>query len=88
MVIQHCECTQCQKIVNLNMVKTVNFMLCKFYHNKKINNEESSPKQLYLQPQIPFLSHHMYPAFHSPTEPPLEGQLPFKLPGFTALTAF
>ena len=44
MVMQHCECTQCQKIVNLNMVKTVNFMLCKFYHNKKINNEESGPK--------------------------------------------
>ena len=44
MVTQHCECTQCQKIVNLNMVKTVNFMFCKFYHNKKINNEESGPK--------------------------------------------
>ena len=50
------------------MVKTVNFMLHKFYHNKKINNKESGPKQLYLQPQIPFLLTNMYLAFYSPIE--------------------
>ena len=43
MVAQQCECTQCHGTVHLKMVKTVNFMLCLFYHNKKMHGLQLKP---------------------------------------------
>ena len=39
MMVAHCECTECHWIVYLKMVRMLNFMLCIFYHNKKINKK-------------------------------------------------
>ena len=42
MVAQQCECTECHRTVHWKIGKTVNFMLCIFYHNKNVKKRGSN----------------------------------------------
>lgn len=61
-VAEYCEQTQCHQILHLQMVKTVNLMLCTSYCNKNKVTFQNESLKVYLA-LILLLPHSLHPDF-------------------------